>query len=139
MISSSPKEHALLKPSVRSFSLPNSGTAMVNGNLIPSGLMTVKDIVRFVVEGNDRGRFLNGSNVTDAFLQTGQTSVDRYRPCNEKIYAIQSELSKVSIFVENQNDILSIIFIKELFQVVEWMHMHNYSAFIFSAKKQQFH
>lgn len=114
MISSS--RNAVLKPSMRSSNLPSLATAMVNGNLIPSGVMTVKDMVRFVVEGNDRERFLNGSNVTDAFLQSGQTSVDRNRPCNEKNYAIQSELSEVSIFVENQNDILLITFIRSYFK-----------------------
>lgn len=101
MTSSSPKEHALLKPSIRSFNTPHLGTVIVNidGNVIPSVLKTVKDMVRIVVEGNGRERYINGSNVTATLLQTGQTNADRYCPYNEKKYAIQFKISEVSIFI----------------------------------------
>ena len=79
-VSSFLKEHATLNVSKRSLSLPHLGTVMVNGvgNIIPSVLKTVKVIVRIVVEGNGSVRYINGSNVTETFLQTGHTNVDRY-------------------------------------------------------------
>ena len=79
-VSSSPKKHAALKALIRSVSLPQSGTVMVyvDDSLIPSVLMTVNIIVRIVVEGNGSDRYINGSNVTETFLQRGQISVDRY-------------------------------------------------------------
>lgn len=79
-VSPSLKEHAALKASIRSVSLPLFGTVMVyaDGNVIPSVLTIVNVIVRNVVEGNGSDRYINGSNVTDTFLQRGQISIDRY-------------------------------------------------------------
>lgn len=79
-VSSSLKEQAILKASVRSTSLPLFGTVIVNGvgNAVPSVLRTVKVIIRIVVEGNGSDRYINGSNVMDTLLQTGQTNFDRY-------------------------------------------------------------
>lgn len=101
MISSSPKEHAVLKWSIRSFNIPHLSTVIVNidGNVIPSVLKTVKDMVRIVGEGNGRERYINGSNVTATLLQTEQTNFDRYWPYSEKKYAIQFKISEVSIFI----------------------------------------
>lgn len=78
-VSSSLKEHAALKATTRSVSFPLSGTVMVrvDGSVIPSALMTVNVIVRITVEGNGSDRYINGSNVTETFLQRGQISVDR--------------------------------------------------------------
>lgn len=78
-VSSSLKEHAALKATIRSVSFPLSGTVMVrvDGSVIPSALMTVNVIVRITVEGNGSDRYINGSNVTETFLQRGQISVDR--------------------------------------------------------------
>lgn len=78
-VSSSLKEHAALKATIRSVSFPLSGTVMVrvDGSAIPSALMTVNVIVRITVEGNGSDRYINGSNVTETFLQRGQISVDR--------------------------------------------------------------
>lgn len=42
--------------------------------------MTVKVMVRIVVEGKGRDRYIKGSNVIETFLQIGQTSVDRNWP-----------------------------------------------------------
>lgn len=78
-VSSSLKEHAALKATIRSVSFPLSGTVMVrvDGSVIPSALITVNVIVRITVEGNGSDRYINGSNVTETFLQRGQISVDR--------------------------------------------------------------
>lgn len=83
-VSSSLKEHAALKATIRSVSFPLSGTVMVrvDGSVIPSALMTVNVIVRITVEGNGSDRYINGSNVTETFLQRGQISVDRNSPYN---------------------------------------------------------
>ena len=52
------------------------------GFVVPSELRTVTVITRVVVEGRGSDRYMNGSNVTDIFLQMGQINVDRYWPCN---------------------------------------------------------
>lgn len=76
----------MLKASIRSFNLPYFGTVMVNGDgkVLPSVLKMVTVIVRIVVEGNGSDKYIRGSNVTDTFLQTGQTNIERYWPYNEK-------------------------------------------------------
>lgn len=61
-----------------------------NGKLFPYVLTTVKVRVRIVVEGNGSDKYMNGSNVTETFLQTGQTKVDLYWPC--KMQETVSEL-----------------------------------------------
>lgn len=78
-VSSSLREQEVLKAPIRSFSVPHLGTVTVSveGNVIPSVLMTVKVMVRIVVEGKGRDRYIKGSNVIETFLQIGQTSVDR--------------------------------------------------------------
>jgi hypothetical protein len=43
-----------------------------------SEIKIVMVIVLIVVEGRGKDRYINGSNVTDTFLQMGQTSVDLY-------------------------------------------------------------
>lgn len=48
------------------------------GKVVPSELTTVKVMVLVVVEGSGKDRYMNGSNVIDIFLQTGQTTLDRY-------------------------------------------------------------
>lgn len=70
----------MLKASIRSFNLPDFGTDMVNveGNVIPSHEITIRVILRIVVDGNGKERYINGSNVTDNLLQAGHTNVDRY-------------------------------------------------------------
>lgn len=72
----------MLRARVRSSNFPCFGTEIVYGdNLdIPSPLLltTVKVIVRIVVEGRGNDKYMNGSNVTETFLQTGQTNVDLY-------------------------------------------------------------
>lgn len=70
----------MLNASIRSFNLPQFGTDTVigQGRVVPSLLNMVKVIVRIVVEGNGSERYINGSNVTDFFLQMGQTKVERY-------------------------------------------------------------
>ena len=79
-VSSSLKEHAVLKACTRSLHLPYFGTVTVTGvgKVVPSELKTVKVIVRIVVEGSGNERYMKGSNVMDIFLQNGQTNVDRY-------------------------------------------------------------
>lgn len=78
-VSSSLKEQEALNAPIRSLSVPHSGTVtvIVEGNVIPSVLMMVKVMVRIVVEGNGRDRYIKGSNVIETFLQTGQINVDR--------------------------------------------------------------
>ena len=72
----------MLKAWIRSLSLPHFGTVTVHGygKVVPSVLKTVTVIVRIVVEGSGSDRYMNGSNVTDTFLQTGQTNIDRNWP-----------------------------------------------------------
>lgn len=79
-VSSSLKQHAVLKACTRSLHLPSFGTVTVTGNgkAVPSVCKTVSVIVRIVVEGSGNERYMNGSNVMDNFLQNGQTNVDRY-------------------------------------------------------------
>lgn len=52
--------------------------------MLPLVFKTVNVIVLIVVDGRGRDRFMNGSNVTETFLQIGQTNVDLYCPCNQK-------------------------------------------------------
>lgn len=70
----------MFKASIRSLVLPYFGTVTVNGigNVLPSLLKTVTVIVRIVVEGKGSERYISGSNVTETFLQLGQTNIDRY-------------------------------------------------------------
>ncbi|KAH7854604.1 hypothetical protein Vadar_015828 [Vaccinium darrowii] len=79
-VSSSFKQQTVLKACTRSLQFPYFGTVTVTGNgkAVPSVLKTVSVIVRVVVEGSGNERYMNGSNVTDNFLQNGQTNVDRY-------------------------------------------------------------
>lgn len=83
-VSLTPNEHATLKPWMRSSNFPCLGTVTVywDGWEFPSVLTTVNVIVRIIVEGKGSERYINGSNVTDTFLQTGQTNVDLYWPRN---------------------------------------------------------
>lgn len=60
-----------------------------DGREFPSVFKTVKVIVRIVVEGNGSDKYIKGSNVTETFLQTGQTSVDLYWPCRKIIIIIK--------------------------------------------------
>lgn len=53
-----------------------------DGSALPSVVTTVKVIVRIDVDGKGSDKYINGSKVTDTLLQTGQTKVDRYWPCN---------------------------------------------------------
>jgi len=78
-VSSSLREQEVLNAPIRSLSVPLSGTVtvIVEGDVIPSVLMTVKVMVRIVVEGKGRDRYIKGSNVIETFLQIGQTNVDR--------------------------------------------------------------
>ena len=78
-VSSSLREHASPKASIRSFNNPLLGNVIVNvaGRAVPSVLRTVKVIVRVVVEGNGKGRCIKGSKVIETFLQTGHTNVER--------------------------------------------------------------
>lgn len=78
--SSFPREHEMLNASIRSLNLPHFGTVTVTGvgNVLPSVLKIVTVIVLIVVEGKGSDRYISGSNVTDTFLQTGQTNIDRY-------------------------------------------------------------
>jgi hypothetical protein len=46
--------------------------------VVPSVLKTVMVIVLIVVEGRGKDKYINGSNVTETFLQIGHTSVDLY-------------------------------------------------------------
>ena len=50
---------------------------------MPSELKTVTVIVRvvFADEGKGKDKYINGSKVMDTFLQSGQTNVDLYCPC----------------------------------------------------------
>lgn len=70
----------MLNASIRVFVSPDFGTLTVYGDgpVVPSVLKTVIVIVLIVVEGRGRDRYMNGSNVTDTFLQSGQTNVDLY-------------------------------------------------------------
>lgn len=79
-VSSICNEHAVVKALTRSSPFPYLGTETVNtvGMELPSVFMTVKVIVRIVVEGIGSDRYMKGSKVMDTFLQTGQTSVDLY-------------------------------------------------------------
>lgn len=78
-VSSSLREQEALKAPTKSLRAPHSGTVtvIVDGNVIPSVLMTVTVMVRIVVEGNGSDRYIKGSNVIESFLQTGQINVDR--------------------------------------------------------------
>lgn len=78
-VSSSLREHRALKAPIRSLSVPRSGTVtvIVEGRVIPSVLMIVNVMVRIVVVGKGRDRYIKGSNVIETFLQRGQTNVDR--------------------------------------------------------------
>jgi len=78
-VSSSLREQEALKAPIRSLSVPLSSTVTViaEGDVFPSVLMTVKVMVRIVVEGKGRDRYIKGSNVIETFLQIGQTNVDR--------------------------------------------------------------
>ena len=55
-----------------------------DGWWLPLVFTTVKVIVRIVVEGNGSDKYMNGSKVTETFLQIGQTKVDLYWPCQKK-------------------------------------------------------
>lgn len=72
----------MLRARVRSSNLPFFGTEIVYGDnediLSPLPLTTVIVIVRIVVEGRGNDKYMNGSNVTETFLQIGQTNVDLY-------------------------------------------------------------
>jgi hypothetical protein len=70
----------LLNTFTRVLVSPDFGTLTVyeDGPAVPSELKTVMVIVLIVVEGRGKERYINGSNVTDTFLQMGQTSVDLY-------------------------------------------------------------
>ena len=83
-----PKEHLFLKSLTRSSNFPCLGTLTVTGFgwALPSVDTTVKVIVLSDVDGKGNDRYMNGSNVTDTFLQIGHTSVDRYWPCNANYY-----------------------------------------------------
>lgn len=85
-VSFSPKEHVVLKAWTRSSHVVSVGTVTVTGNgkVVPLVLKTVKVIVRIVLESSGKDRYINGSNVTDNFLQTGQNNVDLYWPYNNK-------------------------------------------------------
>lgn len=79
-VSSICKEHAVVKALIRSSHFPYLGTETVTtiGMVLPSVFITVMFIVRIVVEGKGSDRYMNGSKVTETFLQTGQTNVDLY-------------------------------------------------------------
>jgi len=78
-VSSSLREQEAAKAPIRSLSVPLFGTVTViaEGNVTPSVLMTVTVIVRVVVEGNGRDRYIKGSKVIETLLQKGQINVDR--------------------------------------------------------------
>ncbi len=52
------------------------------GRALPSQVKTVTVIVRVMVGWSGKERYMNGSNVTETLLHTGQTNVDLYWPYN---------------------------------------------------------
>jgi len=77
-------EQALLSAWTRSLIRPCLGTVTVQGDgrAAPSQEKTVTVMVLLAVEDwSGRERYMNGSNVTETLLQTGQTKVDLYCPC----------------------------------------------------------
>ena len=97
-VSSAPKEHATLRAWIRSSNFPLFGTVIVNGDgwEVPSVLMTVTVIVRNVVDGRGSDRYMNGSNVIETFLHSGQINVDLNWPCNEYNHDQLSGLKNLS-------------------------------------------
>lgn len=81
--SSSLSEQALLNALMSVLKSPDFGILTVYGDgpIEPSVLKTVTVIVLIVVEGRGKDKYINGSNVMDTFLQSGQTNVDLYWPC----------------------------------------------------------
>lgn len=77
------KEQALQSAWIKSLQRPCFGTVTVQaaGSALPSQLKTVTIIVRVVVDRSGNDRYMNGSNVIDILLHTGQTKVDLYWPC----------------------------------------------------------
>lgn len=77
------KEQALLRAWTKSLQRPCLGTVTVqtDGKALPSQVKTVTVIVRVLVDWSGSERYMNGSNVTETLLHTGQTKVDLYWPC----------------------------------------------------------
>lgn len=67
---------------MRSLYLPCFGTVTVheNGRVLPSEAKIVTVIDRVIVEWRGKERYMNGSNVTETLLHTGQAKVDLYCP-----------------------------------------------------------